>query len=493
MLVDPDRPEVELRCHLHRPTHVLGENRSGESVANVVRHLDRLVVRPERLHGDDRAEDLVLDDLRILGDVGDDRRLDEEAAVAERATAGHDCRLGSGRTLQEAEHALLLLPRDDGPHLDLVVGRGIADGHRLDCLHRLREDVVVDALVHEDPRRGRAVLTGVEVAADLDRLGDRRRVRVVEDDHRRLPAELEMEPLDRVRSVLRDDLAGRRVPGQRDEADVRVPHERVSDGDTVAGDDLEHARWDVFLRELYKPKQGQRRLLGGLDDLDVAGGERRTDLPDRHVQRVVPGADSGDYPERLAPDERGVALDVLARRLALEIASGACEEAKTVRHRRRLVLRDPPRLPDVRGLEPGELFHVLVDDVREREQELHPVLRGLPPPVGPGMLGNFDRALDVLGARAWNLGDRLAGGRVENLHRLAARGLDERTADELLLLHDRDAHTRPPFARNGLSLAPARKRDKPIPGHRTRSSGRTPPRSGFWSWVPAAWALPSPP
>ena len=43
--------------------------------------------------------------------------------------------------------------------------------------------------------------------------------------------------------------------------DRRVPHERVSGGDTVAGDDLEHARWDVFLRELYKPKQGQRRLL----------------------------------------------------------------------------------------------------------------------------------------------------------------------------------------------------------------------------------------
>ena len=56
---------------------------------------------------------------------------------------------------------------------------------------------------------------------------------------------------------------------------VRVRDERVADRDAVAGDDLQDAGRDHLLRELDEAQHRQRRLLGGLDDLDVAGGERR--------------------------------------------------------------------------------------------------------------------------------------------------------------------------------------------------------------------------
>ena len=78
----------------------------------------------------------------------------------------------------------------------------------------------------------------------------------------------------------------------------------------------------------------------------------------------------------------------------------------------RLVLRHPPGLADVERLEPRELLGVLVDDVGEREQELHAVLRRLVPPLDPGLLGRRDGALGVLGRAARHLRDHLAGGGV---------------------------------------------------------------------------------
>ena len=56
--------------------------------------------------------------------------------------------------------------------------------------------------------------------------------------------------------------------------------ERVADRDAVAGDHLEHARRQDLLRQLDEAERRQRRLLGRLQDLDVAGRERRPELPD---------------------------------------------------------------------------------------------------------------------------------------------------------------------------------------------------------------------
>ena len=344
------------------------------------------------------------------------------------------------RPLDEPEHALLLLRRDDRAHPDLVVGAGVADGHALDRRDRGGHDVVPHPLRDEDPRRRGAVLTGVEVAPDLDRLGDRRRVGVVEHDHRRLAPQLEVHPLDGVGRVLRDQLAGRRIAGQRHEPDRGVPHEPVAGGHAFARDDLQDALREDLLRELDEPQDGQRRLLGGLDDLDVPCGERRPHLPDDHEQRVVPRGDARDDPERLAPDHRRVALDVLRCRLPLEVPRRAREEAEVVGHHARLVDGDPPRLADVERLEPRELLRVLVDHVRELQQQLHAVLRRLVAPRLPGLLGGLDGAVDVLLPGLRHLGDHLAGGRVEHLHRLARQRVHELAVDEHLLLAHRNAH-----------------------------------------------------
>ncbi len=232
-------------------------------------------------------------------------------------------------------------------------------------------------------------------------------------------------------------------PVSADEPDLRMPDEGVPDRDAVAGDHVQHAGREHLLRELAEAEHRERCLLGGLDDLHVAGRERRPDLPDRHHQRVVPRRDPRHDPERLAPDDRRVALDVLARRLALERSRAAGEEAQVVGRERHLVPRDRHRLADVLRLELRQLVGMLVDQVGELEQELRPVFRGLRRPLCPGLARRADGALDVLFAAPRHLGDHLAGGRVQDLHRLARRRFDPLAADEVLVLGDRHAHRSP--------------------------------------------------
>ena len=66
----------------------------------------------------------------------------------------------------------------------------------------------MDARAGEHAGGGGAVLAGVEVAGDRDVLGRQLEVGVVEHDHRRLAAELEVDALDVVGGRLGDGDAG---------------------------------------------------------------------------------------------------------------------------------------------------------------------------------------------------------------------------------------------------------------------------------------------
>ena len=95
------------------------------------------------------------------------------------------------------------------------------------------------------------------------------------DQHADELAELEVDTLEVVGGGARDDLAGLDVAGERYEADVGVLHDRLAGGNAVAGDDVQDARRQDVGRELREAERGERRLLGGLEHLDVSGRERR--------------------------------------------------------------------------------------------------------------------------------------------------------------------------------------------------------------------------
>ncbi len=107
------------------------------------------------------------------------------------------------------------------------------------------------------------------------------------------------------------------TPAMRESATSAAP--------TVAGprQEMQHVAGDPGL--VQQPHRGggdQRRLLGGLGDDGVAGGERRGDLAGEDRQREIPRRDAG---EDAAPVQRE--LVALAGR-ARAARSGAAKSAR---------------------------------------------------------------------------------------------------------------------------------------------------------------------
>lgn len=88
--VDPNCAGPEPVGHLNRGVEVAGVDRSSQSVCGAVADLENLLLGLELGDGADWAEDLLLYDLHVLGDIGEDGWLDEVALVALALTADLD-------------------------------------------------------------------------------------------------------------------------------------------------------------------------------------------------------------------------------------------------------------------------------------------------------------------------------------------------------------------------------------------------------------------
>ncbi len=64
-----------------RPGEVLGEQTGRQAVVGIVGAPHHLGLRVERQHGHHRAEDLLLDDLHLVGAAVEDGRLHEEPVL----------------------------------------------------------------------------------------------------------------------------------------------------------------------------------------------------------------------------------------------------------------------------------------------------------------------------------------------------------------------------------------------------------------------------
>lgn len=85
--VDPDSSSAERICDLNGSGQAGGMDSGGKTVSAVVANLDNIGLVLELGDGADRAKDLFLLDLHVLGDIGEDGRLDEVTLVALALTA----------------------------------------------------------------------------------------------------------------------------------------------------------------------------------------------------------------------------------------------------------------------------------------------------------------------------------------------------------------------------------------------------------------------
>ena len=248
-------------------------------------------------------------------------------------------------------------------------------------------------------------------------------VGVRQDDDRRFAAELERNPLQRVRRSFVDGLADERRARERDLVDAGMRDERCADRLAVARQDVDDAgREPGFDDEVAEPERRERRLLRRFQDAGAARCKSRTELPGRHHERKIPRNDLRHHTDRLAP-RVGVDAPALqsadrhVERRAFDLRGPAGHVAEIVAraghvHDARHLLR----LAVVDALELGELVGVLIDEVGEPPDQRF-ALGGQhrrPGAALEGFAGGGDGFVDVRAARVGDRGYFGAGGRIDH-------------------------------------------------------------------------------
>src|SRR5262249_39802825 len=155
-----------------------------------------------------RAEDFLLGDLHVIGDVVEHRGLDEVALAAAAIAA-------------DEEFGAFLLAGFDEPHdaIELLLGNlrplrglrieGIADLLRLGFFQNFFDKLVVDLFLDEKPAAGTAALALVEEQAEVSALDGGIDIGIGKDDVGALAAQFEADALEvALGGRLHDDLAG---------------------------------------------------------------------------------------------------------------------------------------------------------------------------------------------------------------------------------------------------------------------------------------------
>ena len=219
--VRPDDAGPQVLRHPEDARAFLRPHACREAVRRVVRLLDRFLRRAEREHAQHRPEDLLLRDAVALRDVREDGGREPVPLLGQGARRLIDLGALGLAGLDELLDAVELHLRVDRADVGVLVER-VADAQRCHALLQLVDHRLVDRLLDEQARPRAADMALVEVDAvddALDRLVDRA---VVEDDVRRLAAELERQLLARPGDTALDGLADLGRAGERDLVDVGV-------------------------------------------------------------------------------------------------------------------------------------------------------------------------------------------------------------------------------------------------------------------------------
>ena len=437
--VGPDPAGLDRPAEPVAGVGVAAPDAGAKAVERVIGDLQRFRVGLEGADGDDRSEDLFLEDphLVVALEYG---RLDVIAAFG--GAAGRHCPAAD-------QHFGTLLAADIHVGQDFLelLARGLRTDHCVelerialddgrDALERAGHEFLVDVLVDQGAARAGADLALVEGEQHeaFDRLveeviiviGD-----ILEEDVGRLAPELERAGNDVLAGILHDQPAGGGFAGERDLGDARRRRQRLACFQAEAVDHVDHARRQDVGDQLHQHHDRGRGLFGRLEHHAIAGRQRRRQFPDRHQQREVPGNDLADHAERfMEMIGDGVGIEFAER--AFLGPDDACEIAEMVDAERHVGgCRLADRLAVVPGLGLGQygevVIHRLGDPVEQNAALGH---AGRPPGVLCGMRG-IQRQFDVLGVRACHLAQDRSIDRRDVVEILAVNRFDKLAADEV--------------------------------------------------------------
>ena len=143
---------LDLVGNVQRLVDVLGKDGRGQTKLGIVGSLERLFGRLEFDEHDDGSENLFVSDLHLFTDVSKDGRLDKESLVSEPVPPGQQ--VGAVVfTRFDVTHDPVVLDLTDLGSLEGIGLEGITDLEGLDVLQESLRELVVNALLNENPAR----------------------------------------------------------------------------------------------------------------------------------------------------------------------------------------------------------------------------------------------------------------------------------------------------------------------------------------------------
>ncbi len=439
--VGPDPPGLDRAAEPVGGVAAPGPDARAKTVGGVIGKCDRLLDRLERGDRQDGTEDLLLEDAHVVL-THEHGRLHEIALVERTArqrpgATDQTLRALGLADIDIAQDLVELVLRRLRADLDRRVER-IALADRGDARHGALDEAVEDRLMDQGARRAGTDLALVEgeQSKAFERLVEEGIVlveHVRHEDVGRLAAKLHRLGDQMVRRGVHDLLAGDGLAGERDLGDARIGGDRLADGPSRAGDDIEHAGRQDVGGELGEHQQGERRLGCGLDDGAVARRQRRGDLPRRHQQREVPRDDLADDAERLA-EMIGDGVGIDRRDAAFLRPDAAGEVAEMVdckRHVGSAGLAD--RLAIVDRLGKRQQLQIILEPVGDAIENPGALGGRDPCPLILGGVRRIERALDIFRRRQRELGDLGAIDRALVGEILAARRSAPAASDEIII------------------------------------------------------------
>ena len=183
----------------------------------------------------------------------------------------------------------------------VALSRGSPSRMALGARDEPLDDLVVNRVVHQDARPGRAHLARVEEDPGRRRLDGRIEVGSGENDVGGFAAELQRHALEVAGGGAQDLASDRGRAGKGHLVHAGVLDQRRTGGLSEAGHDIQHARRNAgSQRQLAELERRERGELRRLQDHRAAAGERRRDLPHADHERKIPRYDGAHDADGLA-------------------------------------------------------------------------------------------------------------------------------------------------------------------------------------------------
>ena len=160
--------------------------------------------------------------------------------------------------------------------------------------------------------------------------------------------------------------------------------------------------------------------LAGFSTHGAAGRQRRRDLADRQHQREVPRRDRADDADRLAHHQVPLAVGLVRDHAAVGPARLLGEPEQVIDGHRDLALRLRQRLAVLQRDQAGDLVPARGELAGDGAQVIAARLGGQRAPAGERRLRVLQRLPDAGAVDGGHLGERLVGGRVDDLEHAAA-------------------------------------------------------------------------